>query len=104
VEKIEAETPASVSILNSTTIQQSPGANLDDRLRDVPGFSLFRRSSSLVANPTTQGISLRGIGSSGAGFDPGERSIWRLGVLGSVRAVGAGACGDISRRGDKRVR
>jgi outer membrane receptor protein involved in Fe transport len=66
VEKIEAETPASVSILNSTTIQQSPGANLDDRLRDVPGFSLFRRSSSLVANPTTQGISLRGIGSSGA--------------------------------------
>jgi hypothetical protein len=35
-------------------------------LRDVPGFSLFKRSSSLVANPTTQGISLRGIGSSGA--------------------------------------
>jgi outer membrane cobalamin receptor len=32
----------------------------------VPGFSLFRRSSSLVANPTTQGVSLRGLGSSGA--------------------------------------
>lgn len=32
----------------------------------VPGFSLFRRNSSLVAHPTTQGISLRGIGSSGA--------------------------------------
>lgn len=40
--------------------------NLDDRLRDVPGFSLFRRSSSLIAHPTTQGVSLRGIGSSGA--------------------------------------
>jgi outer membrane cobalamin receptor len=40
--------------------------NLDDRLRSVPGFSLFRRSSSLVANPTTQGVSLRGLGSSGA--------------------------------------
>jgi outer membrane receptor protein involved in Fe transport len=66
VEKIAAETPASVSVLDQTTIEQSPGANLDDRLRDVPGFSLFRRSSSLVANPTTQGISLRGIGSSGA--------------------------------------
>jgi outer membrane receptor protein involved in Fe transport len=66
VEKIAAETPASVSVLDSTAIEQSPGANLDDRLRDVPGFSLFRRSSSLVANPTTQGISLRGIGSSGA--------------------------------------
>jgi len=43
-----------------------PGVNLDDRLRLVPGFTLLRRSSSLVANPTTQGISLRGIGSSGA--------------------------------------
>lgn len=32
----------------------------------VPGFSLFRRSSSLVAHPTTQGISLRGIAASGA--------------------------------------
>ena len=40
--------------------------NLDDRLRMVPGFSLFRRSSSLTANPTTQGVSLRAIGSSGA--------------------------------------
>ena len=53
-------------MLDSTALQESPGTNLDDRLRDVPGFSLFRRSSSLVANPTTQGISLRGIGSSGA--------------------------------------
>jgi outer membrane receptor protein involved in Fe transport len=66
VENISAETPASVRVLDSTAIEQSPGVNLDDRLRDVPGFSLFRRSSSLVANPTTQGISLRGIGSSGA--------------------------------------
>ncbi len=40
--------------------------NVDDRLRSIPGFSLFRRSSSLVANPTTQGVSLRGLGSSGA--------------------------------------
>ncbi|MCU1258683.1 MAG: TonB-dependent receptor, plug [Bryobacterales bacterium] len=40
--------------------------NIDDRLRQVPGFSLFRRTSSIVANPTTQGVSLRGIGSTGA--------------------------------------
>jgi outer membrane cobalamin receptor len=66
VEKISAETPANVTTLDSTALQLSPGTNLDDRLRDVPGFSLFRRSSSLAANPTTQGISLRGIGSSGA--------------------------------------
>lgn len=42
------------------------GVNLDDRLRMLPGFSLFRRSSSLVAHPTTQGVSLRGIGPTGA--------------------------------------
>jgi outer membrane cobalamin receptor len=65
-EKISSETPANVSVMDATSLQESPGTNLDDRLRDVPGFSLFRRSSSIVANPTTQGISLRGIGSSGA--------------------------------------
>ena len=31
---------------------------LDDALASVPGFSLFRRTSSLGANPTTQGVSL----------------------------------------------
>jgi outer membrane cobalamin receptor len=39
---------------------------LDDALRQVPGFSLFRRSGSRTANPTTQGVSLRGVGASGA--------------------------------------
>ena len=37
---------------------------LDDVLRQVPGFSTFRRSSSLFANPTSQGVSLRGVGAS----------------------------------------
>ena len=39
---------------------------LDEALTWVPGFSLFRRTSSLGANPTTQGVSLRGIAGSGA--------------------------------------
>ena len=39
---------------------------LDEALTDVPGVSLFRRTSSLGANPTTQGISLRGVAGSGA--------------------------------------
>ena len=39
---------------------------LDDQLRLVPGFSLFRRTSSAVANPTTQGVTLRGLSASGA--------------------------------------
>jgi outer membrane cobalamin receptor len=66
VEKISAEAPANISVMDSNDLQRTPGVNLDDRLREIPGFSLFRRSSSVVANPTTQGISLRGIGSSGA--------------------------------------
>ncbi len=53
-------------MLTDQQLAETPGVNLDDRLRQVPGFSLFRRSSSLVANPTTQGVSLRGTGSSGA--------------------------------------
>lgn len=63
---IATEAPASIEVLNKEQIVDTPGVNLDDRLRMVPGFTLFRRTSSLVANPTTQGISLRGIGSSGA--------------------------------------
>ena len=39
---------------------------VDDVLRQAPGFSLFRRSGSLFANPTTQGVSLRGVGANGA--------------------------------------
>lgn len=66
VERIAADIPATVTVLDRTEVEEQPGINLDDRLRSVPGFSLFRRSSSLVANPTTQGVSLRGLGSSGA--------------------------------------
>ena len=35
-------------------------------LRQTPGFTLFRRSSSRTANPTTQGVTLRGVSGSGA--------------------------------------
>jgi outer membrane cobalamin receptor len=66
VEKITTETPANVTVVDSTALQETAGTDLDDRLRDIPGFSLFKRASSVVANPTTQGVSLRGIGSSGA--------------------------------------
>ncbi len=59
------DVPASVSVLDAQTIRQSPAVVADDVLRQVPTFSLFRRSSSLTAQPTTQGVSLRGIGPSG---------------------------------------
>lgn len=40
---------------------------LDDALKSAPGVSLFRRTGSDAANPTTQGVSLRAIAPSGAG-------------------------------------
>jgi len=47
------------------TLKTTP--RLDEALKRVPGVSLFRRTSSQAANPTTQGISLRAIAPSGAG-------------------------------------
>jgi outer membrane receptor protein involved in Fe transport len=37
-------------------------ARLEDVLRDVPGFQLFRRSDASSANPTSQGATLRALG------------------------------------------
>ena len=56
--------PASDYSISSEAIAQSGTLVIDDVLRQVPGFSTFRRSSSLFANPTSQGISLRGVGAS----------------------------------------
>jgi outer membrane receptor protein involved in Fe transport len=61
-----ADTPASVVVLSREVLQTTAAPTLDDALRQVPGFTLFRRTGSRVANPTTQGLSLRGIGASGA--------------------------------------
>jgi outer membrane receptor protein involved in Fe transport len=57
---------SSVTSLDRTSIASAPALRLDDQLRTVPGFSLFRRTSSAVANPTTQGVTLRGLSASGA--------------------------------------
>ncbi|HEY2093111.1 MAG TPA: TonB-dependent receptor [Thermoanaerobaculia bacterium] len=61
-----ADTPSSVVILDKEAIAASASPLIDDTLRQVPGFTLFRRSGSRVANPTAQGVSLRGVGASGA--------------------------------------
>jgi outer membrane receptor protein involved in Fe transport len=53
-------------VLDRKTIDDSPAMTIDATLREVPGFTLFRRSGSRSANPTSQGVSLRGIGASGA--------------------------------------
>lgn len=54
----------SIVVLDPKILQV--GDRLDDALATAPGFSLFRRTSSFGANPTTQGVSLRGIAGSGA--------------------------------------
>jgi iron complex outermembrane recepter protein len=60
------DTPASVVVLSRQTIAATAAPTVDDVLRQVPGFTLFRRSGSGAANPTSQGASLRGLGGSGA--------------------------------------
>lgn len=60
------QVPFSMSVISGQDLRAAPTATLDGALRAVPGFSLFRRGDSLTANPTTQGVSLRGLGPSGA--------------------------------------
>jgi outer membrane receptor protein involved in Fe transport len=61
-----AETAASVVVLGEEELESAAALTSDDVLRQVPGFQLFRRTSSRAANPTAQGVSLRGVGASGA--------------------------------------
>lgn len=59
-------TAASSTVLTAAELNNMAAGALDDALRSTPGFTLFRRSSSRVANPTTQGVTLRGVSGSGA--------------------------------------
>ena len=52
--------------IDAEELRRFPALALDERLRQVAGFELFRRASSWVANPTSQGVSLRGLGSTAA--------------------------------------
>ena len=61
-----ADPAAPVSVVDSSTLALAASPALDDALRATPGFSLFRRTSSRTANPTTQGATLRGFAASGA--------------------------------------
>lgn len=66
IEQRRSEVPESVAVLAEEDVRESAALAVDDFLRQIPGFSLFRRSSSLVAHPTAQGVTLRGIAPSGA--------------------------------------
>jgi outer membrane receptor protein involved in Fe transport len=60
------DSASSVAVLSQQRMEQTPGLALDDRLHSQAGFQLFRRTSSWTANPTSQGLSLRGLGSTAA--------------------------------------
>lgn len=57
---------ASTLTLTGAQLAAPPALALDDRLHQVAGFQLYRRTSSWTANPTTEGVSLRGLGSTAA--------------------------------------
>jgi len=102
---------AAFSVATVTAAGLHDNTELDRALSQVPGLSLFRRDSSLSANPTTQGVSLRSIAPSGAGRalvtldgvpqnDPfGGWVIWSalppedIGAAEIVRGAGAGPYG-----------
>lgn len=98
-----------VEQLDAQALKTAP--RLDAALKRQPGVSLFRRTGSDAANPTIQGVSLRGVAPSGAGRalvtldgapqnDPfGGWVIWSalppegLQSVTVVRGAGAGAYG-----------
>src|SRR5262249_13797431 len=59
------DVPAAVTVIDREQIEQSPHALADDLVREAPTVGTFRRSSSAIADPTSQGLNLRGVGPSG---------------------------------------
>lgn len=64
IDDLESQ-PDAVAV-SDEQLQQWGALATDDKLRNVAGFSLLRRSGSQTANPTSQGVSLRGLGANGA--------------------------------------
>jgi outer membrane receptor protein involved in Fe transport len=62
----ELESPVTTRTLNEAALNTAAAITMDGKVRQLPGVELYRRSSSLVANPSSQGVSLRGLGSTAA--------------------------------------
>jgi outer membrane receptor protein involved in Fe transport len=59
------DVPAAVTVIDRAQVRRSPHALADELVREVPAVGTFRRSSSAIADPTSQGLNLRGVGPSG---------------------------------------
>ncbi len=59
------DVPATVIVLPRAELDRSPSLTQDALLRTVPSAATFRRTSSLVSDPSAQGLNLRGLAPSG---------------------------------------
>jgi outer membrane receptor protein involved in Fe transport len=59
------DVPATVTVIPRAEIDRSPTLTQDSLLRTLPAAATFRRTSSLVSDPTAQGLNLRGLAPSG---------------------------------------
>ncbi|MEO7411196.1 MAG: TonB-dependent receptor [Sphingomicrobium sp.] len=57
---------AATKTIGRAEIERSASGRMEDVLRDVAGLASFRRSDSRSANPTSQGLTLRGLGGNAA--------------------------------------
>ncbi|MES2905284.1 MAG: TonB-dependent receptor [Pseudomonadota bacterium] len=57
---------AATRIIGRAEIERSASGRMEDVLRAVAGLASFRRSDSRSANPTSQGLTLRGLGGNAA--------------------------------------
>lgn len=108
------QAPAGETVFDVVTLPRErleEAQRLEEVLRDVPGFQLFRRSDARTANPTSQGATLRALGGNASSrallvldgvpqTDPfGGWISWpaydprRLGAVRVTRGGGAGANG-----------
>src|SRR5207247_2086562 len=67
LEQQAGEAPASVTVITADDVRSAPCVALHDLLRQIPSFSLFRGSSSLVGPPTRQVVSFGRVGPRGTG-------------------------------------
>ena len=65
-EEALVDSVALVTAFDGSDLAGSSATLVDEALGRIPGFGLFRRNTSLISHPTTTGVSLRGIGPSGA--------------------------------------
>lgn len=56
-----ADLPTTVLVVRSDELERSAATTVDATLRTLPSFATLRRSTSLVADPSSQGLNLRGV-------------------------------------------